>query len=352
MRQEIIDELKSTKTPIFIWGAGEVATFTKKKLNSNGIFERGYVIDKMYAKSDKDITRERLIATERSYILIRGFIESFFGSDYEIKNIWPGCKAVFTVVDLYEPDIEPITKDFYLENQKKFELVRNSLADKLSVESFDAFLETKITQLNDKLIPLIERKQFFFHNAPWIYIDEDVVIDCGAYMGDTIEDFCELRGNNYSKIIAFEPDEANYNKLLKNIEKNSFINVVALNMGVYCKKDVLHFSQSGTMWASVVENGESVIEVETIDNVVGNNNVTIIKMDIEGSEMDALYGARETIKKCRPILMISAYHKKDDIINIFNFINKTVNDYMFYFRCHKPITADAVLYAVPKEKLR
>lgn len=98
--------------------------------------------------------------------------------------------------------------------------------------------------------------------------------------------------------------------------------------------------------------GEEEIVVDTIDNIAGEWDVSIIKMDIEGSEIDALNGAIDTIQRCRPILMISAYHKKDDILKIFDFVNKNAEGYEFFFRCHKPIAIDAVLYAVPKERVK
>ena len=74
-------------------------------------------------------------------------------------------------------------------------------------------------------------------------------------------------------------------------------------------------------------------------------------MDIEGFEVPALMGGEQAIKKNRPILMISAYHKRDDVFNIYRYITGIVPDYKFYFFCHKTIACDAVMYAVPNERI-
>ncbi len=74
-------------------------------------------------------------------------------------------------------------------------------------------------------------------------------------------------------------------------------------------------------------------------------------MDIEGAEMGTLRGAVESIKNNRPILMLSACHKKNDLINLYNFVNNTVSGYRFYFRCHKPMPIDAVFVCSPGRKV-
>lgn len=79
--------------------------------------------------------------------------------------------------------------------------------------------------------------------------------------------------------------------------------------------------------------------------------VDIIKMDIEGAEYDALIGAKNTILRDKPILMISAYHKPEDLFVLPEFINSLDCGYDIYFRDR----ADFVLFAIPtarKERLK
>jgi hypothetical protein len=74
--------------------------------------------------------------------------------------------------------------------------------------------------------------------------------------------------------------------------------------------------------------------------------VTFIKMDIEGSEYNALIGAADTIKKYKPKLAISIYHKPEDIIEILKLLLNMNQDYKFWIRHYSMAWFDTVLYAV------
>ena len=353
MRQECIDKLKQINLPIYIWGSGEIASLAKKSLNKEGIDIEGFVIDEKYIKSEYDLTKDKVIALGKPYILVKGFLGTYYMSESNVKDMWPGCESVITITDIYEPVVvEPMSKSFYLDHKNQFDEVRNNLADKLSADAFDSYIDAKITLSNHSILPIVEPKQYFFDSAPWNYDDSDILIEGGAYNGDSILDFVHLRGEAYKEILAFEPDINNYILLKKNIQNNSVKRVKAFNCGLYSNKTTLRFSSAGTMESTISAQGDVELKVDTIDNVAVNEKVTIIKMDVEGSEMDVLIGAESTIKRCRPILMISAYHKKDDIYSIYNFISHNVNHYSYYFRCHKPLAIDAVLYAVPNERLK
>jgi len=78
--------------------------------------------------------------------------------------------------------------------------------------------------------------------------------------------------------------------------------------------------------------------------------VSFIKMDIEGSELDTLAGARELIRKNAPILAICAYHKQSDLWNIPLFIHDLSPDYGFHLRPHDLEGWDVVCYAIPPDR--
>jgi len=93
--------------------------------------------------------------------------------------------------------------------------------------------------------------------------------------------------------------------------------------------------QTGSVW----------VESTTIDEMLASSPATLIVMDVEGNELKALQGARQTILNFKPLLALAAYHKKDDIPVLVDFLKTLVPDYKFYFRVHKPMAIDAVLYA-------
>ena len=95
----------------------------------------------------------------------------------------------------------------------------------------------------------------------------------------------------------------------------------------------------------VDEYGADEIKVVTIDGIV-KEKVTFIKMDIEGSELKALHGAEQKIKKYKPKLAICIYHKVEDIIDIPSYIHSLVPEYKFYIRHYSFGQAETVLYAI------
>ncbi len=84
----------------------------------------------------------------------------------------------------------------------------------------------------------------------------------------------------------------------------------------------------------------------TIDSVVTDEQVSFIKMDIEGAEMSALRGARETIKRCKPRMAISIYHSNEDMLDIPEYIHSLVPEYRLFLRAHTMGVAETILYCI------
>ena len=106
--------------------------------------------------------------------------------------------------------------------------------------------------------------------------------------------------------------------------------------------------------SSIVDNEtkyKNKILTLSIDDLVCNENiekVDFIKMDIEGAESKALKGATKTIKKYKPKLAISAYHKHDDLYRLPKQILSLRSDYKFYLDYYTIIGDEIILYAINK----
>lgn len=96
--------------------------------------------------------------------------------------------------------------------------------------------------------------------------------------------------------------------------------------------------------------GGRQIAAASLDDELKNIPVTFIKMDIEGSELEAIRGARHIISTLSPKLAISLYHKLDDFEKIPALIIDINPNYTFYIRHHSLSDCDTVLYAVPRRK--
>jgi hypothetical protein len=92
---------------------------------------------------------------------------------------------------------------------------------------------------------------------------------------------------------------------------------------------------------------ETSVKVKAIDNLANLKKTTFIKMDIEGAEIEALKGAKNTILKDKPRLAISIYHSDEDMLRIAEWIHATVPEYKLYCRHHSlyPFVFETILYA-------
>jgi hypothetical protein len=91
------------------------------------------------------------------------------------------------------------------------------------------------------------------------------------------------------------------------------------------------------------------VDVRAIDDIIDIPS-TLIKMDIEGSELSALQGAREAIIKGKPVLTISAYHRATDLIDLPNYVESIAEDYRIGLRHHTEERWDTCLYFLPPDR--
>lgn len=173
-----------------------------------------------------------------------------------------------------------------------------------------------------------------YPNIP--YSQGEVYVDAGAYIGDTAEEFIQAiksAGKSYSHIYAFEPDPHNFKIAGKRLE--SYANVDLSPSGLWSTSGTLSFHETSMddyITSRVTENSSSVtVQVTALDSFFKDKPVenwpTLIKMDIEGLEKEALLGAAEIIKQKKPKLIICAYHKPEDIYELPRTILKLRVDY-------------------------
>ena len=165
----------------------------------------------------------------------------------------------------------------------------------------------------------------------------DVIIDGGAFIGDTAVLFAD-KLNKKCTIHSFELEDENLLLMNENINNNKISDIVAVNKLALSNESgkELCFSGESIKGAIKIGNtGSNKIKSVTIDDYVKDSeldNVDFIKMDIEGSELAALQGAKETIKKYKPNLAICLYHKWQDPYEIPEIIQSFGVDYKLRFK--------------------
>ncbi|MBT8342140.1 MAG: FkbM family methyltransferase [Desulfatitalea sp.] len=197
---------------------------------------------------------------------------------------------------------------------------------------------------------------YYFNNDVLQLKANEILVDGGAYTGDSTDEFiaaCEKKGVHYQHIYCLEPDHSNYEKLLKNTQ--NYKNVTCLPYGLWSHRTTLNFVSSAQTEAygariqetGVMASGAADVKIETasIDEQFNGENVTLIKMDIEGAEFNAIQGAADTIKKKLPNLAISIYHKNNDIYEIPLLVHHIHPGYKIYIRHLGNYFDDTILFA-------
>ncbi len=240
-------------------------------------------------------------------------------------------------LDIFPPRI---TEDYYRNIQKNAEDIGNSIYE---VENF------RIRTALDGVVDMFYIEQYRIPNLVEPK-GKDIVIDAGAYYGETAFWFLKYIGSD-GKVYAFEPSDSNFRSLKENVENNKVKNIEPIKMGLGRQEGgtFLFNAESSSYLVDANLINTSKIRITTIDKFVEEHklkSVGFIKMDIEGSEIDALAGAKETITRYKPKLAISVYHKGDDMIKIPMYLKSIVPDYKFFLRHNKYSWAETVLYTV------
>lgn len=197
---------------------------------------------------------------------------------------------------------------------------------------------------------LLPRYKYLYATRGKQYFDvfkpqqEEVYIDAGTFDGGTVLNFNQWANGKYKKIYAFEPIDDMCKAICKTIKGNNIDNIEVLNNAVWNQKEKISFLENGA--GSHFSNcGEIDVQGIDIDHVLKDEKVTFIKMDVEGSELKALEGAKNTIIKNRPRLAICIYHKPSDVIEIASYILELVPKYRLYIRHYASNMWETVLYA-------
>ena len=187
-------------------------------------------------------------------------------------------------------------------------------------------------------------EQYFSNQISWG--KGQTIVDCGAYIGDTLSAFLrhEIDIANY---YLYELDDANYTKMSEICEaaRQKGIDTYPKKMGVYSHATTLYFQSAADSSTLVDYPTENAIPVVSIDEDI-HDNVSFIKMDIEGSELEAINGAVGIIQRDKPLLAICIYHKQEDFWKIPLRIKEICPDYKkFWIEQYSPWDIETVLYA-------
>lgn len=216
--------------------------------------------------------------------------------------------------------------------------------DQHSRDLFLSFLELRLTG-DPALMPVPNIEDIYFPADVAGISKPEHFIDCGAFNGDTLM-LARNRFGRLKSVRAFEPDPDNYRRLIDLNKEFVFSDdTILAPYGVWSSAQRLNFKTDGSLASGISSEGNNFIQCVALDEYLDGYKPTFIKMDIEGSELEALKGSKKMIS-AKPNLAISVYHHPQHLWEVPLFIKSLTPGYKYYLRSHGYSGYDTVFYAI------
>ena len=360
LREQIITEFKNSYSflsgkKVFIYGSGIYGKALLNKLIEFKFvdnicafindFEHGFEIEGIPVKSLDECVFSGdyciVVAIEKQEKVVKKL------KDQGLTFYVPSRKQFILDVNLFwdKPSIDNLAEriKFYHNNTKMYEkFLTNFYTDEESKRVIQSRIDFYNSGNLDYLFnyPIIHPPYF---SVDYLKLsDKEVFIDCGAFIGDSVEEFVLFSKGRYKKIISFEPDTHNFT-ILENVAK-AYHDVEIYPYATGNNNCEVCFSEKSDVSSSVREDGGARVRMVRLDDFI-KDIPTFIKMDIEGAELDTLKGAENLIKIYHPKLAICIYHKVEDLYTIPTYLKSLVPEYKMKVRQHCSGIYETVLYA-------
>lgn len=333
---DIWDKIKDETRPIVVYGMGNGADKLFERLSQYGVtpsdifasdgFVRGHSFRGMRVKSFSEIKEQY----DDFVILL-----SFATNRREVLDMLYKLDSEYEV---YVPDMpvagceEYFDKEFYNSHYEEILAAYSCLADDRSREVYAATVCYKLTGRMSYLRASGCDRNELYSLLPTATIQS--IVDVGAYNGDTIREAIDFFPS-LARAVAIEPDPKTYKRLRKYIDTEERIEIISHNAAAWSGVAVGVFQSSANRNSSVsstssYEHHDREIPLITVDSL--DLVPDYIKYDVEGAEMEALIGSRETISRSKPSLLVSLYHRSRDIFEIINYLHREYPDYKLALR--------------------
>jgi len=338
--------LASSKKTIIMYGMGNGADKILDVCERYGIaisdffasdgFVRGHSFHGKTVLSYSQIKEK--YGTENIIVLL-----SFGSSLPEVLSLF---RKINDECEMYAPDV-PVcgsslfTLDFFNEHVSDILKVHQMLSDDLSKKIYENVILYKISGKLEYLFGAESDK-----NETYTLLKANsfsVCADLGAYNGDTVRELLK-ECQNVQKIYAFEPDKRNFKKLqMFCSDFSGSQQLIPINAAAWNEDILVSFADEGNrnsgIFAPLMTAKAVDIQARKLDSVILEDKVDYIKYDVEGAEKEALLGSSRLIKTYSPALLVSAYHRSEDIFSLPLLVNAINSSYKLYYRRYPYIPA-------------
>lgn len=336
---------------LFIWGVGNTSNLYQEGLNrleKEGIFIDGYV-DNNEEKWGKTFGNNKRIYSPNEIINLSNILVLITSPQPRVIN--EISKQLDNMGLLWMHIDEFVLK-----------IHRNDV-----LSCYDLFIDEKSKSLYAELIRCrlfadyptdnyVDKEQYFSFRNFGEYDPNEVFVDCGAYVGDSLENYIWRTDGTFKKIIAFEPDIENVKAINARLErlkkewnlKDDKFEIYPYGISDKNSTSYIERYEINNGFGSKLKVNKTIDSVEivsvSIDEYI-KEPIGFIKADIESYEYKLIIGAKKCIEKYQPKLAICIYHNVVDFYSIPLLIHEICPDYNFSIRHYTHVLSDTVLYA-------
>lgn len=285
---------------IYIFGTGLLGEFAYHVFEKNGVNVCGF-IDNDLRKQGQFLNETKIYSLEEigrgATVVIASLMFWYeMKEQLELLNFKHYfCYEELALVCSRYPNYNQSFYGYFekMEKQKGcYDEIYDRLDDVKSKQVLDwiiAFRLTLDTEFTKKAfnLSIVDGEQYFDRDILEINRNE-VFLDGGGYDGDSIKNFIKWNRGNYEKILFFEPDRKMVDKAKENLKAVSGIEYYQRALG--SKEGTANYDSTGnqTGGGHIIDSGDTKVEICTIDSL--NQDITLLKLDTEGYEMEILGG--------------------------------------------------------------
>lgn len=342
----------SNNEPAFIFGAQRLGRDVAKFLRTKGVKVEGF-IDNDPNKRGSEIDGVKVVnindVKKRDSLILIATTRHVYPISCQLRELGFTNFIPYQIMSLVDKSIFPEEIPFVnleedlSKNASQYISLYLKLQDDESRNVLSTLVEYRFTGETALVQEIYDaKKTHYFGDKMFDFSDSEIFVDAGGFDGGTTLDFVHEVGGKYKKVFYFEPDP----KLLKPSQDRlkELKNINFVNKGLFDHCGEVYFDSTGNTAGTIAENGNTKIDVTTLDNLT-EDPISFIKMDIEGAEHQALIGAQGHIRRSKPKLAISAYHINSDLWRLAKLIWKIEPAYKFRMRHYSSTGLETVIFA-------
>ena len=344
-KRDLWSYLKPAGKPVVMYGMGNgadkiIAVLDRYGVNISDFFASDGFVRGHSFHSKKVLSFSEIKEKYGDFIILL----SFGTSRREVLDL---IYSIDEEYEMYAPDVPVAGGDifdiaFYNRHTAELERTRELLCDERSKELFDSIINYKLSGEIKYLRENVSDRSEIYNRILKVAKYKSY-LDLGAYTGDTVREIYEF-GGRPEMVTALEPDPRNFRKLSQYASENPAVN--AINAGAWSRDTVMIFNTEGNRNSGVSDKG-GLVQMLAPDGIESAQDADLIKLDVEGSEREALLGCRGIIERSSPDLLVSVYHRSEDLYDLPLLVHELAPGHKLYLRRLESLPAwDLYLIAV------